>query len=229
MVRLETSLLDKFVNKMALGKRQLGRPHKFNLRNASATGFMELVFHPRNSFELYLSKAWRIAMPYLGQMTYQFHVKEARDGGFRIMDQYHNKFWKEPYIQMHLFAQYFHPHSYQERIRQCAAYRRPKILFKGYRVPDWAQAQNRGGYDYDWASRKAWNNAMHDLRSEWTPMQFTGQRQDPNLINWFRLEHYGHGMSSKLFYNEVPKPTWYRHKGHLDDIDREVFSFTHAD
>jgi len=70
MVRLETSLLDKFVNKMALGKRQLGRPHKFNLRNASATGFMELVFHPRNSFELYLSKAWRIAMPYLGQMTY---------------------------------------------------------------------------------------------------------------------------------------------------------------
>jgi hypothetical protein len=70
---------------------------------------------------------------------------------------------------------------------------------------------------------------MHDLRSEWTPIQFVGQRQDPNLINWFRLEHYGHGMSSKLFYNEVPKPTWYRHKGHLDDVDREVFSFTHAD
>jgi hypothetical protein len=34
MVRLETSLLDKFVNRMALGKRQMGRPLKYNIRNA---------------------------------------------------------------------------------------------------------------------------------------------------------------------------------------------------
>lgn len=138
MVRLETSLLDKFVNKMALGKRSLGRPHKYNLRKGEHHGFMELVFHPRSSFELYLSKAWRIAMPYLASMTYKHHVEEARDGGFRIMDIYYNKFWKEPYIHMHLYAQHFHPHSYTERIRQVAAYRRPKILFKGYKVPDWA-------------------------------------------------------------------------------------------
>jgi len=65
MVRLETSLLDKFVNKMALGKRTLGRPHKYNLRRAETNGFMDLVFNPKSSFEMYLSKAWRVAMPYL--------------------------------------------------------------------------------------------------------------------------------------------------------------------
>jgi len=110
------------------------------LRRAEANGFMDLVFNPKSSFEMYLSKAWRVAMPYLASMTYKHHVEEARDGGFRIMDIYHNKFWKEPYTHMHLYAQYFHPTSYNERIRQVAAYRRPKILFKGYRVPDWAQA-----------------------------------------------------------------------------------------
>jgi hypothetical protein len=145
------------------------------------------------------------------------------------MDIYHNKFWKEPYVHMHLYAQYFHPSSYNERIRQVAAYRRPKILFKGYRVPDWAQAHNRGGYDYDWNSRKAWTNALHALRSEWTPVQFIGQRQEPNALQWFRFEHYGKGYSSKYFYNEVPKPTLYRHKGHINNLDKEVFSFTHAD
>ena len=36
-------------------------------------------------------------------------------------------------------------------------------------------------------------------------------------------------MSSKLFYNEVPKPTWYRHKGHMDDPEKSLFSFTHGD
>jgi len=60
-------------------------------------------------------------------------------------------------------------------------------------------------------------------------MQFVGHRLEPNVLNWFRLEHYGKGYSSKLFYNEVPNPTRYRHKGHLEDIDRQVFSFTHAD
>jgi hypothetical protein len=95
---------------------------------------------------------------------------------------YSLKFWKEPYSHFHLYAQYFHPHNYQERIRQVAAYRRPKILMKGYRVPDWAQAQNRGGYDTDFASKIAWNNALHDMKSEWTPMQFVGDRLGPNII-----------------------------------------------
>ena len=136
--------------------------------------FLDLVFHPRNQWEMALSKTWRVIMPYLASMTYKHHVQEARDGGFRIQDLYTLKFWKEPYIHNHIYAQYFHPTTYQERIRQVAAYRRPKILFKGYRVPDWAQAQNRGGYDVDWASRKAWNQALHEMRSEWTPVQFTG-------------------------------------------------------
>lgn len=43
-------------------------------------------------------------------------------------------------------------------------------------------------------------------------------------------------MSSRLFYNEVPKPTWIRYGGHLLDNkendrerDRHLYSFTHAD
>jgi hypothetical protein len=52
---------------------------------------------------------------------------------------------------------------------------------------------------------------MHELRSEWTPVQFAGQRLEPNIIEWFRLENIGHGASSKLFYNETPKPNFYRH------------------
>jgi hypothetical protein len=35
---------------------------------------LDLVFHPRNQFEMYLSKAWRIAMPYLANITYKHHV-----------------------------------------------------------------------------------------------------------------------------------------------------------
>jgi len=67
------------------------------------------------------------------------------------------------------------------------------------------------------------------LNSEWTPTQFTGERQEPNIIEWFRFEQWGKGSSSRLFYNEVPKPTWFRYGGHMDNIEREHYSFTHAD
>ena len=35
-------------------------------------------------------------------------------------------------------------------------------------------------------------------------------------------------MSSRLFYNEVPDPTWIRHGGHIHNMDEELYSFTHA-
>ena len=70
---------------------------------------------------------------------------------------------------------------------------------------------------------------MHDLNSEWTPMQFTGERLEPNILNWFRLEQWGKGNSSRLFYNEVPKPTWFRYGGHLDNPEKTLHSFTNAD
>lgn len=69
---------------------------------------------------------------------------------------------------------------------------------------------------------------MHDLNSEWTPMQFTGERMEPNIIEWFRFEQWGKGSSSRLFYNEVPKPNWFRYGGHLDDPEKTLYSFTHA-
>lgn len=140
-----------------------------------------------------------------------------------------NKFHKEPYIQFHIYAQYFHPDSLLERVRDVQFYRRPRTLFKGFKVPDWATAEKRHGWEVDAYSRQAWDNAMHEMNSEWTPMQFTGERMEPNIIEWFRFEQWGKGNSSRLFYNEVPKPTWFRYGGHLDDAEKTLYSFTHAD
>jgi len=76
---------------------------------------------------------------------------------------------------------------------------------------------------------------IHDMNAELTPMQFAGDRQEPNILQWFRLEQFGKGASSRLFYNEVPQPTWGRHGGHMlenKDNDRErdrlLYSFTNA-
>jgi len=149
--------------------------------------------------------------------------------GIRIEDFYVQKFHKEPYIMNHVYAQYFHPTTLLERVRDVNFYRRPRTLFKGFRVPDWATANKMHGWEIDAYSRQAWDNAMHEFNSEWTPMQFWGERQEPNVIEWFRLEQFGKGTSSRFFYNEVPKPTWLRHGGHLDDKENVLYSFTHAD
>jgi hypothetical protein len=69
---------------------------------------------------------------------------------------------------------------------------------------------------------------MHDFNAEATPMPFFGERQEPNPLEWFRLEQFGKGMSSRLFYNEVPEPMWIRHQGHIQNKDEELYSFTHA-
>mgnify|MGYP005609028867 FL=1 len=102
--------------------------------------------------------------------------------GIRIEDFYENKFHKEPYIQFHIFAQYFHPDTLLERVRDVHFYRRPRTLFKGFKVPDWATSEKRHGWELDSHSRTAWTNAIDDMNSEWTPMQFTGERAEPNIL-----------------------------------------------
>ena len=47
MPRIETTLLDRFVNGVFAGKRKIGRPLKYNIRNKGAQGWIELVFNPR--------------------------------------------------------------------------------------------------------------------------------------------------------------------------------------
>ena len=116
-----------------------------------------------------------------------------------------------------------------ERVRDVNFYRRPRTLFKGFKVPDWATAEKQHGWELDAYSRQAWENAMHDMNSEWTPMQFAGERLEPNVLQWFRLEQWGKGNSSRLFYNEVPKPTWFRYGGHFDETSKSLFSFKDAD
>jgi hypothetical protein len=75
---------------------------------------------------------------------------------------------------------------------------------------------------------------MHDLEAEWTPRPFSGERQEPNPLQWFRFENWFGGYGSRLFYNEVPQLGWKRQKGHMfsndtdAERDRTLYSFTHA-
>lgn len=69
---------------------------------------------------------------------------------------------------------------------------------------------------------------MNDFNAEITPQPFFGERQEPNPLEWFRLEQFGKGASSRLFYNEVPEPLWIRHGGHVESKEEEFYSFTKA-
>ena len=72
---------------------------------------------------------------------------------------------------------------------------------------------------------------MHDFHSETTPMPRWKLCQDPNPLQWFRLEQFGKGNSSRLYYNEVPNPWFHRHNGKFDTERRDelLYSFTSAD
>jgi hypothetical protein len=59
---------------------------------------------------------------------------------------YFQKFHKEPYFMFHIYAQYFHPETLLERVRDTSFHRRPRTIFKGYTVPDWATAEKRHGW-----------------------------------------------------------------------------------
>lgn len=69
---------------------------------------------------------------------------------------------------------------------------------------------------------------MHEFHAEATPMQFVGERTEANALQWFRLEQFGKGTSSRLFFNEQPQINWLRHNGHVDDMDEELYSFSNA-
>jgi hypothetical protein len=231
MVKLEATLLDKIISRGLLNRRQMGRATKFNVvSKADKRGVLEMMYMPRNTFEQYIGKAIHASLPFLSYFTYRFHVERVRASGMKLEDQYEHTFFREPYIHWHIYAQHFHPWTLNERIRATHFYRKPKILFKGFKVPDWAQSHKSEGWDMDvHYSRKAWEQAMQDFNSEFTPTPFVGERLDPNLINWFRFEQVGKGFSSRLFYNEKLNPTWHRHGGHLDNQDKVVHSFKYGD
>lgn len=176
----------------------------------------------------------RFVHPYLFYVTYRFHVEKAREQGFRIEDTYENKFHKEPFIMHHLYAQYFHPDTLTERVRNVAFYRRTRTIFKGFRVPDWAQAQNHEEWNTDTYSRQAWDNALHDLEAEMTPMAYQQRRNEGNPLQWFRLETIIGGHGARMFYNEVPKLSWRQQGGYLTETnderekERALYSFSHA-
>ena len=82
MVRLETTLLDKFVNGAYAGKRVIGSPLKYNIKTkARGQGWVEMVFHPRNRVEQIASDVLRFIHPYLFYVTLRFHAEKAREGG----------------------------------------------------------------------------------------------------------------------------------------------------
>jgi hypothetical protein len=137
MVKLGISYLDRFFNDVFLNKRLIGRPIKYNIRNKGKLGRIELVYNPQNGFERQVTKAVKYS-PYLAFVTYRFHVERARDAGLRFEDICMNKFFKEPFIQYHIYTQNFHPITLLERVRYFNFYWRPRGFFKGFRVPDWA-------------------------------------------------------------------------------------------
>ena len=108
-------------------------------------------------------------MPYLSKFTFQYHVKGAREAGIRVEDIYDQKFFREPMIWWHIYAQNFHPNTLHERVRNIHFFRRPSDLFKGFYVPDWAKSHKHEGWDVDQYSREAWENAYKEFKSEWTP------------------------------------------------------------
>ena len=188
-----------------------------------------MLFNPRSPVEQRVSQVMRFIHPYLAFITYRFHVEKAREIGITIDNFYNQKFHKEPYYMHHIYAQHFHPSTLTDRVKDVSFYRRPRTLFKGFKVPNWATAEKMGLTEIDHASRKAWDHAHQDLMAESTPMQFFGERVEPCPIEWFRGEQIGKGMSARLFYNEEPKPMWWRHQGHLDNKEEVLYSFTHGD
>ena len=187
------------------------------------------MYKPETNFELYLGRFIRGFLPYLSQYTYVFTAERARVAGMRVEDSYEQKFFREPYVAWHIYAQYFHPTTLLERVRNINVYRKHNVIFKGFSLPDWAQSKDTEGFDTDIYSRKIWDQAWHEFKSEQTPAQFNVQSLEPNLINLARWEHWGKGLSSRFFYNEVPKPMWFRNGGRLEDPEKHLFSFTHGD
>lgn len=86
---MERTLLDKMVNGAFLGKRKIGRPLKYNIRNKGSLGWVELVFNPTTRVEKALSTSLKFIHPYLFHITYKFHVSQARDVG-KYLTQSHS-------------------------------------------------------------------------------------------------------------------------------------------
>jgi hypothetical protein len=82
MVRLETTLIDRFISGSFAGKRVIGSPLKYNIKTKSRNqGWIEMVFHPQGRVEEFLSKVVRFIHPYLFYVTLRFHAEKAREGG----------------------------------------------------------------------------------------------------------------------------------------------------
>ena len=75
MVKLERSLLDRAINVAVFNKRQINRPLKGNLRTKGKVGWIEVLFNPRNQFEVYAGAVARFVHPYLAFITYRFTSK----------------------------------------------------------------------------------------------------------------------------------------------------------
>lgn len=117
-----------------------------------------------------------------------------------------------------------------ERTRDINFFRKYDSLFKGIHVPEWAQSEKREGYEIDWYARTIWDKAMEEARYEQTPMPMKQERLGPNALWWFKYDNVNGGHGSRLFYNEVPKPTYFRYKGTFEDVDKErLWSFKDAD
>lgn len=192
--------------------------------------YIQYMYNPKTFLQTLYSKFSIATFPYLAYFTTRHQIEELKIDGMRYEDTYYNRFWRENYVSWHIFAQNFHPESLLERTRDINFFRKPDALFKGFAVPEWAQSSKREGYQIDFYARKIWDKAINEARYEQTPAPQKPERLGPNIIQAFRIEDYAGGNGARLFYNEDPKPTFYRYKGRFEEADKErLHSFKDAD
>lgn len=122
------------------------------------------------------------------------------------------QFFKEPYVYFYLYSQYFHPKTLDDRLDNIHFYRQPNRLFKGTKVPDWAQNHTRDENEFDSHSQKMWEEMVDDFQSEITPVPFVRDSGviDTNPLMLPQFFGFGDGNGRRLFYNEKPvHNTWY--------------------
>lgn len=214
-----------------LGKRKLGKPLKpLYQQKMQWNGYLQYMYNPKTFLQTLYSKFSLATFPYLAYFTSRHQFNETKIDGMRFEDTFYQKFWRETFVSWHIYAQNFHPESLLERTRDVHFYRKPDSIFKGWKVPDWAQSSKREGHHIDPYARKIWDKAILEARYEQTPAPQKPESLGPNLLNMMKYTDYAGGNGARIFYNEDPKPTFYRYKGRFEETDKDrLHSFKDAD
>lgn len=180
--------------------------------------WQDIAFFPKTTLQKVFSKTVFFLEPYYAYFFWPHIVNECREAGLKVGDLMGLHFNKEPYVQFHLYAQYFHPTTMIERVNHIHFYRQPNRLYKGTKVPDWAQNHVNEAGEFDLYTAQQWAEAMDDFTSEITPVPFFRDPMplDANPLLWLQVFGLGAGKGRRLFYNEKPVHSIWHDGGEFD-------------